>query len=341
MRVFRTHAFARAGLVGNPSDGYHGRTISLIVRDFRAEAVIYDWPEIEIMPTPQDQCRFANLPDLLADLKMNGYYGGMRLVKGAIKRFAEYCRAEDIELPPRNFSIRYNSNIPRQVGLAGSSAIVTATLRALCRFYDVHIDEDILPGLILSVESRELGIGAGLQDRVAQVFEGLVYMDFDKEYMDAHGHGRYERLDPALLPPVFIAYQQNLAESSEVFHNDIRRRYDSGEREVIDAINRIAELARLGREALLSGDAEALGALINENFDLRQSIYRLNPKHVEMVEIARSLGFPAHFAGSGGSVLGLYDTAESFQRLERAFALRDCRLIKPVVGGQWPVVSDQ
>ena len=106
MRVLRTHAFARAGLVGNPSDGYHGRTISLIVRDFRAEAVIYDWPEIEIMPTPQDQCRFASLPELLTDLKMNGYYGGMRLVKGAIKRFAEYCSAEDIELPPRNFSIR-------------------------------------------------------------------------------------------------------------------------------------------------------------------------------------------------------------------------------------------
>jgi glucuronokinase len=334
LRVFRTHAFARAGLVGNPSDGYHGRTISLIVRNFCAEAVIYDWPELEIMPTRQDQCRFSNLSELLADLSMNGYYGGMRLVKGAIKRFADYCQAESIELAPQNFSIRYNSNIPRQVGLAGSSAIVTATMRALCRFYDVPIDEDILPSLILSVESKELGIAAGLQDRVAQVFEGLVYMDFDKEYMIEHGHGRYERLDPALLPPVFIAYQQDLAESSEVFHNDIRRRYESGEPKVIDAINRIAELARLGREALLSGDAAALGVLINENFDLRRSIYHLNPKHVEMVEIARGLGLPAHFAGSGGSVIGLYDTEESFQRLERAFALRQCSVIKPVVSGQ-------
>ena len=203
MRVFRTHAFARAGLVGNPSDGYHGRTISLIVRNFRAEAVIYDWPELEIMPTRQDQCRFSNLEDLLADLAKNGYYGGMRLVKAAIKRFAEYCQTEGIELAPRNFSIRYDSNIPRQVGLAGSSAIVTATVRALCRFYDVLISEDVLPSLILSVESKELGIAAGLQDRVAQVFEGLVYMDFDKEFMDKHGHGRYERLDPALLASCF------------------------------------------------------------------------------------------------------------------------------------------
>ena len=257
----------------------------------------------------------------------------MRLVKAAIKRFAEYCRTEGIELAPRNFSIRYDSNIPRQVGLAGSSAIVTATMRALCRFYDVLISEDVLPSLILSVESKELGIAAGLQDRVAQVFEGLVYMDFDKEYMEKHGHGRYERLDAALLPPVFIAYQQDLAESSEVFHNDIRRRYESGESQVIDAISRIADLARLGREALLAGDSAALGELINENFDLRRSIYRLNPKHVEMVEIARSLGFPAHFAGSGGSVIGLYDTDESFTKLERAFAKRNCRVIKPVVSG--------
>ena len=31
MLLIRKRAFARAGLIGNPSDGYHGRTISISV----------------------------------------------------------------------------------------------------------------------------------------------------------------------------------------------------------------------------------------------------------------------------------------------------------------------
>ena len=47
--LIRKRAFARAGLVGNPSDGYHGKTISLIVRNFHAEVVLYEWDDVEIV----------------------------------------------------------------------------------------------------------------------------------------------------------------------------------------------------------------------------------------------------------------------------------------------------
>jgi glucuronokinase len=54
------------------------------------------------------------------------------------------------------------------VGLAGSSAIIVATLRCLMEFYDVDIPPEVQPSLALSVERDELKIGAGLQDRVIQ-----------------------------------------------------------------------------------------------------------------------------------------------------------------------------
>jgi glucuronokinase len=200
VKIHRTRAYARAGLIGNPSDGYHGRTISLIVRNFAASVVIYEWPQLEIIPTRQDHCRFNSLEEFTHDTRLNGYYGGLRLVKATIKRFAEHCEQQGINLPRQNFSLRYDSNIPRQVGLAGSSAIVTATMRALLAFYDVEIRKELLPSLILSVETEELKIGAGLQDRVAQVYEGLVYMDFDRELMARQGFGHYEPLDPGVLP---------------------------------------------------------------------------------------------------------------------------------------------
>ena len=331
MRLFKTKAYARAGLVGNPSDGYYGKTISLIVKNFSADVVIYEWPELEIIPTRQDHCRFDSLKDFLHDTRLNGYYGGLRLIKGAIKRFAEHCEQNAIGLSPQNFSLRYSSSIPRQVGLAGSSAIVTATIRALCRFYDVEIPQAILPSLILSVERDELGIGAGLQDRVAQVYEGLIYMDFNREYMESYGHGIYQPLDPALLPPIYIAYQTELAEPSEVFHNDIRKRYDSGEELVINAMKTIADLAFEARQRLLERSHDALGQLINRNFDTRSSIYKLNPKHIRMVELARELGASSKFAGSGGSIIGIYKDEAMFQRLKTAFEAESCAVIKPII----------
>jgi glucuronokinase len=318
-------------LIGNPSDGYHGKTISLIVKNFSADVVIYEWPELEIIPTRQDHCHFLSLNDFLRDQRLNGYYGGLRLIKASIKRFADYCEKNDIELPPENFSLRYSSSIPRQVGLAGSSAIVTATMRALCSFYDVTIPKEIMPGLILSVEKDELGIGAGLQDRVAQVYEGLTYMDFDKTFMNEHGHGIYEPMDASLMPPLYIAYQTELAESSEVFHNDIRKRYDSGERRVIDAMDTIADLARQARESLLARDYETLSDLMNRNFDTRRSIYNLNPKHIRMVELARELGASSKFAGSGGSVIGIYEDEVMFEQLKRVYEAENCAIIKPIV----------
>jgi glucuronokinase len=215
--------------------------------------------------------------------------------------------------------------------LAGSSAIVTATMRALCQFYDVTIPREILPGIILSVEREDLGIGAGLQDRVAQVYEGLTYMDFNQAHMDEHGYGLYEPLDLGLLPKVYIAYQTELAESSEVFHNDIRKRYDSGETLVVTAMQIFAELARQARACLITRDHATLAQLMNKNFDTRRTIYNLNPKHIRMAELARELGASSKFAGSGGSIIGTYTDEAMFERLRAAFEAEQCAVIKPIV----------
>src|SRR5436190_24186242 len=124
MLIIRQRAYARAGLIGNPSDGYHGRTISLIVRNFHAEAVLYEWEDVELVLTEESQNRFRSVHDLVRDVKLHGYYGGIRLVKATVKKFVEYCTKQNLPLHDRNFSIRYESTIPRQVGLAGSSAII-------------------------------------------------------------------------------------------------------------------------------------------------------------------------------------------------------------------------
>jgi len=256
MLILRKKAFARAGFLGNPSDGYHGKTISMIAKNFFAEVVLYEWHSVDIVLAEQDRARFRTVHDLANDVKMHGYYGGIRLIKATIKSFVEYCKKREIELHAQNFSVRYTSNIPRQVGLAGSSSIIVATLRCLMDFYDVQIPLEAQPSFVLSIEQDELGINAGLQDRVIQIYEGLVYMDFDRnseQNTDGFKSYHYEPMDASLLPPVYVAYHDGLSEPTEIYHNDIRGRFKRGEPDVVNAMKRFAEIASEGRQALLTG----------------------------------------------------------------------------------------
>ncbi len=334
MDLLRRRAYARAGLVGNPSDGYHGKTLSFVVRDFWAEVVLYEWEDVEIILAQEDRSRFRSVRELVRDVELHGYYGGIRLVKATVKKFVQYCE-ERHSLHDRNFSIRYESNIPRQVGLAGSSAIIVATLRALMDFYEVSIPLDVQPSLVLGVETDELGIAAGLQDRVVQVYDGVVYMDFSRDAMvekDELMCGVYERLDPALLPPVYIAFSADVGEPTEVFHNNLRARYRQAEPAVVEAMTEFAGLAYEARTALVNGRPGRLANLIDRNFDLRCTICQLPASHVDMVRTARRVGASAKFAGSGGAIVGTYVDDTMFADLKRELGMLGCHVFKPNIG---------
>jgi len=329
--IIETRAFARAGLLGNPSDGYFGKTISISVRNFGAQISLYASPELRVEPQIQDRNEYRSIHDLIESIELHGYYGGDRLIKAAIKKFYEYALKNHIKLTIKNFTVRYSSNIPRQVGLAGSSAIITATMRALCRFFEVDVPREILPSLILSAEREELGINAGLQDRVIQVYEGCIYMDFNRKLMETKGHGKYEPIDPALLPKLFIAYRTDLGKVSGFVLNDIRVRFERGDQEVITSLERIAQIAREGRDALLDGRQSDLDMLLNENFDLRRKIMTISPENLALVESARSCGASAKFCGSGGSIIGIYKNDEMLNHLFVTLKKLKARVIKPYV----------
>jgi glucuronokinase len=264
-------------------------------------------------------------------VRLTGYYGGLRLIKAAAVRFFRHCRAEGIELPERNFTIRYDSDVPVRVGLAGSSAIITATLRALMEFHAVEIPREEQPSLVLAVETGELGIPAGLQDRVVQVYEGLVYMDFSRQIMEEYGRGRYEELDPGRLPPLFVAHSAQLGEGTEVPHTDLRKRFENGDRTTHRAMREFAELTDRFRAALAEGRVGAMHEIVNRNFDLRASITKISERNWQLVNTARNLGASAKFCGSGGAVVGICEDEALFRALATEFTEIGARAIRPTV----------
>ncbi|GAB4847894.1 Glucuronokinase 1 [Ancistrocladus abbreviatus] len=305
--VIEHMAYARIGLLGNPSDVYYGNTISFTLGNFCASVKLEPSEHLVIRPHPfHDLVHFNSLDHLVNRLKSEGYYGGVRLLMATCKVFHNYCKENKIELHGGNFTLSYDTNIPRQMGLSGSSAIVCAALSCLLDFYKVRhlIKVEVRPTLVLNAE-KELGIVAGLQDRVAQVYGGLVFMDFSKEHMDKLGHGIYVPMDISLLPPLYLIYAENPSDSGKV-HSTVRQRWLDGDEFIRSSMVEVASLAVEGRKALLAKDYQTLAALMNRNFDLRRGMFGddvLGALNIEMVEVARRVGAASKFTGSGGAVV--------------------------------------
>lgn len=279
-------AHARAALAGNPSDGYGGAVLALALPMFRAE--------VSVSPDPG-----GPVPELIA---------------ATLARFER-----DFGLEGGVYS--WDTTIPRSVGLGGSSALIIATLRALCELHGVDLAPSVMAELALSIERDDLGIAAGLQDRVAQSYGGLTFMEFDDPPV-------YERLDPDFLPPLVVAWREHTAEHSGVVHNDLRSRFDAGDRTIHNAMRELAHLARSAKVAVLAGDRAELARCADASFDARARIMSLNPSHVEMVKLGRTAGAGVNYTGSGGAVICVCSDAAHRDTVDGALRSGGCRTVR-------------
>ncbi len=267
----RGRAPARAALAGNPSDGYGGAVLAVAVEAFAAQALMTMGAAFRDSPHRADG-----------------------LVDTTVRRFCrEFLPGQD----PAVIGVQWSTTIPRCVGLGGSSAIVLAVLRALCELHGVSLTADTLAELALSIEADDLGIDAGMQDRIAQAYGGVTFMEF------AEDTPRYERLSAPPLPPLVLAWRQAAAGPSGAVHGDLRSRYRRGDPVVVESIDELASLARLARAAALSGDGAELARCADRSFDARARMLELDARHVEMIELARRHGAGANYTGSGGAVI--------------------------------------
>lgn len=284
-------ACARAALAGNPSDGYGGAVLALAL-DARC-ATATAWRSQRPASDPPSE-----------------------LVDAAVRRFAA-------ELAPAAgaTAVRFTTRIPRAVGLGGSSAIVVATLRALCELWSVQLAPMATAQLALSIELDDLGIAAGLQDRIAQTHGGLTFMDFATDPPTA------TPLDRGMLPALIVAWRADSGGHSGDVHAPLRDRHAAGEPDVLRAMRTLTRAAHEAADAIATGDHEALCASVDASFDARRSMLALDPRHVEMIEVARAAGAAANYAGSGGAIVAVCSDRSHRERVRTALERIGCEML--------------
>jgi glucuronokinase len=285
-------ASARAALAGNPSDGYAGAVLAVTLPQWCARAEATAAPEIEIEP--------ANA-----------------LVEATVRRFAR-------ELGTQGAAVRWSTSIPQRVGLGSSSALVIAVIRSLGELHGVELPPSELAQLALAVEVEEMGIVAGLQDRVVQAYGGLVLMDFAPEARASP----YERLAPELLPGLLIAWREDAAALSGDVHASLRERHRQGDRVAVETMTELAGAAREARDALVAGELERFGDCVDRTFDLRRRMLDLDPRCVEMVELARASGASANYTGSGGAIVAVCRDEPHADAVAGSLVAAGCRVAR-------------
>ncbi len=86
--MIKTVAYPRAALIGNPSDGYFGKTIAFVFKNFQAEVELEESQHLHIIPCDRDRMDFSSLSELANEISEFGYYGGVRLIKASLN---VYC----------------------------------------------------------------------------------------------------------------------------------------------------------------------------------------------------------------------------------------------------------
>ena len=142
------------------------------------------------------------------------------------------------------------------------------------RFFNLSetdLPKPIRASFILNVEMDELFIQAGLQDRVIQVYEGLVYMDFDRGLFESQGHGEYVPLD-VKLPQLFLAYSPNPSDSGRI-HSNVKQRWLSGDEDIVEGMKHFSSIVDQARVALEQSQWSELKELMTANFEQRRKLY--------------------------------------------------------------------
>lgn len=307
MAALVAQAHARVGLLGNPSDLYGGRALGFAVRELAARVALEPSAAVEI----ENELLAAGWREFERELAKRGRAGA-----------------------ERPFRLDATCDIPYQAGLSGSSALLIASLRAWCEWYELPLSRSRVAELAWRIENDLLGIRAGPLDRLVQAHEGLLALDFREPWSE----GAVERLDRTLLPPLLLAWHGAPGQRSGDVHAPVFERFRRGDRDVVEVTAALAANADSGRRALESRDVPGFLACVDRNLELRSRLFELAPVDVELAALGRSFGAAAKLPGSGGSVLFACADEAQLERVESACRARGVATLRPTVAPPVPRV---
>ncbi|KAF9602313.1 hypothetical protein IFM89_026430 [Coptis chinensis] len=212
------------------------------------------------------------------------------------------------------------ANVPRGSGLGTSSILAAAVVKGLLQIMEEDDSNENVARLVLVLE-QIMGTGGGWQDQIGGLYPGIKFSaSFPAVPL------RLQVIPLMASPQLMLELEQRLL---VVFTGQVRLanrvlqkvvlRYLQHDNLLISSIKRLAELAKIGREALMNGDVDELGEIMLEAWRLHQELdpYCSNEFVDRLFELADPFcsGYKLVGAGGGGFALLLAKNADFAREL--------------------------
>lgn len=274
-RVVLVSAPASLCILGDPGDLFGGAVLACAV-SLMATAEISESPAFEIWADSQQ--------------RLIKWAGDMRLqddewdAARAVLQFLQWGME-----PVR---VAY-CTMPRGWGLGDSVPALAALLRGLLAWQGKAAVPYHLAESAYSLAHTVFGDVGGLAAAYMAAFRGLCLLDFrprDDSNSNARVYATVERLSPPVRGiPLVVAHKGPGRPARDALLG-LRERWLAGERRVQEAYRIIDRLVHEGKTAVLEGDWEWLGRLMNENAIIQSNLTSFDPHSEELAEAALSAG---------------------------------------------------
>jgi D-glycero-alpha-D-manno-heptose-7-phosphate kinase len=298
MKKVIVRAPVRADLAGGTLDLwplylFHpgSRTVNVAI-SYYAESEVSESSDgaIEIHLTDQQyRQRYESLHDLANDPKASLIY-----------RLVEHFHLNGVHITTR-------TDAPRGSGLGGSSALAITLVRALSEIAGAPIEGEQLIFLVRDLETRLLGVPAGIQDYYPPVFGGLASLHLNPGAPVRHPIN----IPVADLSAHMLMHYTGVAHFSGTNNWEMYKRQIDGKKKVQKGFDKIAATSIEMEKALLAGNFEAAGAALAREWENRKALIDgISTPEIDAA-IAAAVGAGAWAgkvcgAGGGGCIVFLF-----------------------------------
>jgi D-glycero-alpha-D-manno-heptose-7-phosphate kinase len=260
--IYRSKAPLRIGLAGGGTDVspycdlFGGAILNATISLYAYASIeLLSERQIIIEATDRDETATYSLSDVLP------IDGHLDLAKGVYNRIVrQYGKIES------GFKLTTYVDAPAGSGLGTSSTLMVAILGAFAEWLKLPFGEYDLAHVSYEIERLELNMAGGKQDQYAATFGGVNFMEF---YGDDKVIVNPLRIKPKHLCELennLLLYFTATSRLSSTIIEAQSRNVTDRNQQSIDAMHRLKEQSIMMKEALLRGNIDEIGPILDFGF---------------------------------------------------------------------------
>ena len=243
--------------------------------------------------------------------------GKLDLLKGIYNRIAR-----DYAHRPLSFRLSTYVDAPPGSGLGTSSSLVVAILNAFAEWLNIPLGEYELAHLAYDIERKDLAHAGGKQDQYAAAFGGFNFMEFyGSDKVIVNPLRIKENYLNEMQHCMLLYYTGTSRLSSKIIEMQSGNVSQKKEKS-IEAMHNLKEQATLMKEAILKGNLNQIGEILNFGWQSKKQTAEgiSNPMIDEIYDAALkagALGGKISGAGGGGFMFFWCPKFTRYQVIER------------------------